>query len=318
MRSKTKAISAPPIKQNNAMQRLVRDMKKYPSLYLMVVPVIIYYLIFSYAPMTGLVIAFKDYLPSKGIFGSEWVGFEHFISFFNDIYFFRVLKNTLVISLGSIIFGFPAPIILALLLNEVRNKYFGKTVQTISYMPHFISLVVVCGMIKQFTLDTGVITQLLLKIGIDTGTMLSKPQYFVPVYIISDIWQNVGWDAIIYMAALSSIDQQLYEAAEIDGANKFKQLLHVTIPGLLPTIIMLLILRVGSIMSLGFEKIILLYNELTFEVADTISSYVYRKGLQEFNFSYASAVGMFNSVINFILIITVNQISKKVTETSMW
>lgn len=317
MKSKTEknAVTA---KKKNGMQRLVRDIKKYPSLYLMIVPVIVYYLIFHYAPMSGLIMAFKDYVPAKGIWGSDWVGFEHFIAFFNDIYFFRVLKNTLTISIGSIIFGFPAPIILALLLNEVRNRYFGKTVQTISYMPHFISLVVVCGLIKQFTLDTGVITQLLLKLGIDTGTMLTQPKYFVPIYIISDIWQNVGWDAIIYMAALSSIDQQLYEAAQIDGANKFKQLLHVTFPGLLPTVMMLLILRVGSVMSVGMEKIILLYNELTFETADVISSYVYRKGLQEFNFSYASAVGMFNSIINFVLIIVVNQISKKTTETSMW
>lgn len=295
-----------------------KDFKLNKGLYLLFLPVLVYYLVFHYTPMYGLTMAFKDFQPTKGISGSEWVGFKHFIDFFQSFYFWRVLKNTLVISLTNLIFGFPAPIILALLINEIRNKYFKSAVQSISYMPHFISLVVVCGMIKDFTSDAGVISYIVSLFGGQATTLLNEAKNFVPVYVASDIWQTVGWGTIIYLAALTGIDQELYEAAQVDGAGKWKQTLHITIPGIMPTIIIMLVLRMGSMLSVGFEKIILLYNPAIYSTADVISSFVYRKGLQEFAFSYSAAVGLFNSVINFILLITANKLSKKFSESSLW
>ena len=286
--AKNAAVGLKP-KSKNIFVNLARDIKKEPEMYIMILPVLIYFILFHYKPMYGVLMAFQNFSPRLGITGSEWVGFDHFVNFFNDVYFFRVLKNTLIISFSSLIFGFPMPIIFALLLNEVRNKYFGKAVQTISYMPHFISLVVICGMIKTFTADNGLITQLLLKVGIDTGTMLADSKLFVPIYIISQIWQGTGWDAIIYLAAISGIDQELYEAAEIDGAGKWKQLFNITIPSIVPTIVIFLIMRVGSIMCVGSEKILLRYNPGIYETSDVISTYVFRKGLLEFSWSYSTA-----------------------------
>jgi putative aldouronate transport system permease protein len=300
------------------MQRLKRDLVKNKGLYLLVLPVLAFYLIFHYKPMYGAMIAFKNYSPAKGVLGSPWVGLKHFQSFFGSHYFLRILKNTVTISLTNLAFGFPAPIILALLINELRVKWYSKLVQTLTYLPHFISLVVICGMIKDFTLDTGLINYIIEFFGGKPQTLLSVPSYFVPIYVISDIWQGVGWGSIIYLAALMSIDQQLYEAAEIDGAGKWKQTLHVTLPGILPTIAVMFILRVGNILNVGFEKIILLYNPVIYDTADVISTFVYRKGLLEFNWSYSSAVGLFNSVINFTLLITTNWLSKKFNETSLW
>lgn len=294
------------------------ELRKNWMIYLMFVPIALYYLLFCYKPMYGALIAFQNYSPSKGILGSQWVGFRHFIDFFNNYYFWRILKNTLVISASSIIFGFPAPILLALLINEIRSNAFKRTVQTISYIPHFISLVVICGMIKSFTSDNGMITDLFVLFGGRRVSLLSKAEAFVPIYVISDIWQGLGWGSIIYLAAMTGINQELYEAATIDGANRWKQTLHVTIPGIAPTIIIMLILRLGSVLNVGYEKIILLYNELTRETADVISSFVYRKGLQEMNWSYSTAVGLFNSVVNFGFIIVTNAISRRVSGTSLW
>jgi len=304
--------------EGNFITKTFADIKKYPDIYLMILPVIIFYIMFSYRPMYGILMAFQDFVPLKGIWGSDWIGFENFRIFFNDIYLFRILRNTVVISVASLVITFPAPILFALLLNELRSKHFVRCVQTISYMPHFISMVVICSMIKQFTRDDGVVTQLLLLFGIDTGTMLAKPNLFVPVYVLSDVWQQTGWNAIIYMAALAGVDQELYEAARVDGAGRMKQTLHITLPSIMPTIIILLILRLGSVLSVGFEKIILLYNPGIYETSDVISSYVYRKGLQEFNYSYSTAVGLFNSVVNFVLLIASNSISKRVTEYGLW
>lgn len=299
--------------------RFCKDMKVNWKLYLVFMPVVVYYVIFHYLPMYGAVIAFKDFSPMDGILGSNWVGFKHFIDFFTSSDFKRIFFNTLNISLQSLVFGFPAPIVLALMINEVGNAKWKKIVQTVTYMPHFISLVVVCGIIRSFVSDTGVITMTLNSLGLmENIDMLGDKNLFVPIYIISDIWQGVGWGSIIYLAALTGINQELYEAASIDGAGRWRQLFAVTIPGILPTVVIMLILRIGNIMSLGFEKIILLYNPLTFETADVISSYVYRRGLMDFNFSYSSAVGLFNSVINFILIMTANTISKKANDTSLW
>ena len=299
-------------------ERVVKDFKLNRSLYIMILPIIIYYILFQYKPMYGIIIAFKNFNPSDGILGSPWVGLKYFKEFISGIYFTRTLRNTIVINIANLIFGFPAPILLALLINELKNKLFSKTVQTISYLPHFISLVVVCGMIIDFTRDTGVIGDITALFGGERTTMLTQPQFFLPVYVVSDIWQSVGWGSIIYLAALAGIDQELYEAAVVDGANRWKQTIHITIPSILPTIITLLILRIGNMLNLGFEKIILLYNPAIYETSDVISSYVYRKGLQEFNFSFSSAVGLFNSIINFILLMTANKISKKFNDLSLW
>lgn len=287
-------------------------------LYLMMLPVVAYYLIFHYTPMYGAVIAFKDYTPIKGILGSDWVGLKHFIDFFDSYYFWRILKNTLLISLYSLLFEFPMPILLALLINEVRQRRFKRVVQTITYMPYFISLVVICGIITDFTNADGLINRLFMWLGYDGQAMLQKPELFRPIYILSEIWQRIGWESIIYIAALTSIDQEQYEAARIDGANRLKQMFYITLPGILPTITIMLILRMGNLLNVGFEKIILLYNPVTYETADVISSFVYRKGLLEFGWSYSSAVGLFNSVINLILLVTANYISRRVSNNSLW
>ncbi len=298
--------------------RLMRDVKKNYGIYILLMPAIIYYLLFCYKPMYGAIIAFKNFTPAKGILGSSWVGFKYFKEFFDSYYFGRLLRNTLTISFTSLIMGFPAPIIFALLLNEIRSNKFKRVVQTITYLPHFISLVVVCGLIVQFTSDKGFIVQILSWFGFKPVSLLSKPQYFVPIYVLSGIWQEIGWNSIIYLSALTTIDPNLYEAAIIDGANRWRHTLHVTLPGIIPTIIILLILRMGRIMSVGYEKIILLYNEGIYETADVISTFVYRKGLVQFQWSYSAAVGLFNSVINFIMVTTVNYISRKTSETSLW
>lgn len=298
--------------------RIKKDIIQNKELYILAIPIVLFYLLFHYKPMYGAIIAFKSFTPARGIMGSPWVGFKHFEDFFSSVYFGRVLKNTLTISISQLIFGFPAPIILALMINELRSKAFSRTVQTITYMPHFISLVVICGMIKQFTSDSGFITLLLSYVGFKKQTMLNNPSLFVPIYVISGIWQNIGWGSIIYLAALTSIDQELYDAAKIDGAGRWKQTLYVTIPGLLPTIIILFILRTGSILSVGSEKIILLYNPAIYETSDVISSYVYRQGLLNSDWSYSTAVGLFNSVVNFVLVVFVNRISRKTSEISLW
>ena len=286
--------------------------------YLMFLPVLVYFVIFAYGPMYGALMAFQDYTPSLGFLGSPWVGLKHFQRFFQDYYFKRILWNTFYISITSLIFTFPAPIVLALLLNELRNKRFKSVMQTASYLPHFISLVVVCGMIKKFTLDTGVINDIVAFLGGTRKSFLNDPNCFVPVYVISDIWQEVGWNSIIYMAALAGIDQELYEAAMIDGAGRWKQTVHVTLPCIMPTIIILLILRMGMLLSVGYEKIILLYNPVTRKTADVISTYVYRVGLEDKSWSFSAAVGLFNSAINLVFLLVTNSLSKKFSDTALW
>lgn len=300
-------------------RRILVDIKRDPSLYLILLPVLAFYLLFCYKPMYGALIAFFDYIPGLPMFDSEFVGFRNFTNFFTNRNFVRVIKNTLTISLATILFGFPAPIILALLLNELRNKLYSRVVQTVSYMPHFISLVVVCGMIRTFTGSTGVISRFMVSIGAaEPSAMLSQSKFFVPIYVISDIWQHVGYGSIIYLAALTNIDQELYEAAKIDGANKWNQMIFVTLPGITPTIMTMLLLRLGRVMNVGFEKIILLYNAQVYEVSDVISSFVYRVGLQQFDFSFSTAVGLWNSVINFAVLVIANQLSKRLTDNGLW
>jgi len=297
---------------------ILLDIKRNKYIYIMLLVVVAWYVIFCYVPMYGAIIAFKDYSIGRGIFNSPWVGFKHFVSFFSDINFMRVVRNTFLINIYDILWGFPAPIIMALLLNEVRNQYFKKTIQTLSYLPYFISMVVVCGIIVDFTSTNGIINQLLSNFGFEKVNLLSKSEFFRTVYISSGIWQNVGWGSIIYLAALTNISPELYESAVIDGAGRWKQLIHITLPGIASTIIVLLILRMGSIMSVGFEKIILLYNPLTYETADVIASYVYRKGLLNADYSYSTAIGLMNSVINFLFLVVSNWLSRRYTESSLW
>ena len=294
------------------------DIRRNWSLYLMIVPGILFYLIFMYGPLYGALIAFKDYSPGLGFLESPWVGLKHFKDFFASSECFRLIYNTLKINLAALCFGFPAPIVLAILINEMGNGKFKRFTQTVSYMPHFISLVVICSLIREFTLDTGVINYILGFFGFSPTSLLNFPQYFTTVYVASGIWQEIGWGSIIYLAALSGLDPALYEAATIDGANRFDQMLHVTLPGILPTIIIMLILKLGQVLSVGYEKIILLYNDNTMSVADVISTYVYAKGLLDLDWSFSSAVGLFNSIINFLFLNAANFISKKTGEYSLW
>lgn len=302
----------------NFKKKLRADWVRNRSLYALVIPVVAFYILFNYKPIYGAIIAFQDYTPRLGISGSEWVGFDNFKRFFSDIYFGRLMKNTLLLSFYDIIFGFPAPIILALLLNEIHNRFFKNVTQTITYLPHFISMIVVCGMLTDFSLSTGLFNDIIAFFGGERHPLLQDPSLYRTIYILSGIWQQVGWGTIIYLSALAGVDSQLYEAAQIDGANKWKQTLHVTLPGIAPTIITMFILKIGKLMSMGYEKTILLYNPSTYETADIISSYVYRIGLLDQDWSYSTAIGLFNSVINFILLILANKLSKKFSQTSLW
>lgn len=308
-------------KIGNKFKALGKDLKKYRGLYVLIIPVVAWYIIFQYKPLYGMLIAFKDFTPMKGIWASPWTdhfGFGHFIDFFQSFYFKRLIKNTLTISLSSIIFGFPAPIILALLLNEIKSSKFKRITQTITYLPHFISIVVVCELVKLFVSETGFITQFLSAFGVPQQSLLTNGKYFVPIYVISGIWSGIGWGTIVYLAALSGVDQELYEAAQIDGAGRWKQTLHVTLPGIANTVIIMLLMRMGSVMSVGYEKIMLLYNSGIYDTADVISTYVYRKGLLDYQWSYSAAVGLFNNLINFMILFFFNRVSKKYSEVSLW
>jgi len=314
-----KIVASKKMNDNNQLwYKIKKDFIRNRTVYLLFLPVLAYYIIFNYIPLFGLTLAFKDYTPSKGIFNSPWIGFDNFRRFFNSIYFGRTVRNTITISLMEIIFGFPAPIIFALLLNEIQNKYFKRIIQTITYLPHFISTMVICGMILDFCLKDGLINDIIVLLGGERINLLMEAKYFRPIYVASGIWQNVGWGSIVYLSALTSIDTEQYEAAYIDGANRFQQVIHITLPGILPTIIVLFIMKIGGLMSVGFEKIFLLYNPTTYEVADVISTFIYRKGLVDFDYSFSTAVGLFNSVINITLVYFANALSKRVNEYSLW
>lgn len=300
------------------LKALKRDMQLHFWKYVLIIPILVYLALFCYKPMYGLVIAFKNYKPARGIWGSKWVGFTWFETFFKDPYFFRLLRNTFRLSAYSILFGFPAPIILALLLNEVGNSKFKRTVQTITYMPYFISLVVACSIIKIYCQSDGLFSQIGQMFGAEAQNLLIDPAKFTPIYVISGIWQNIGWNSIIYLAALSGIDQEQYEAARIDGANRFQQVLHITIPGILPTIMILFIMRMGSILNVGYEKVLLLYTDATFETADVFSTYTYRMGIQSQKYSLSTAVGLFNTMVNIVFLLFTNWLSTKTTESSLF
>ena len=297
---------------------VVKDFSRNKYAYLMVLPVIVFYIVFHYVPMYGATIAFRDFSPARGILGSPWVGFTHFIEFFQGDYFWRLLRNGIMLNVYELIFGFPAPIILALLINELKNKFYKKLTQTVVFMPHFISVVVVAGLIREFTAVDGVANHIVEFFGGERTPMLQRAGLFRSIFVSSLVWQSMGWGSIIYLAALSGIDPQLHEAATIDGCSRLKRIWYINIPGIMPTIIILLILRMGSMVNVGFERILLLYNPITFETADVIASFVFRRGLLEFDWSFSSAVGLFNSAVNFSLLVMANWLSRRVNDTSLW
>lgn len=299
-------------------ERVVKDFRRNWPLYLMLLPILIYYLVFKFGPLFGVSIAFMDYKPARGFWGSNFVGLKHFKNFFTDYYFLRLLKNTVRISVVDLL-TFPAPIILALLINEVKHKAYSRVVQTVTYLPHFISTVVVCGIILKLTSSSGGITMILGRVfGFRQEAMLNQVNNFLPIYIISEVWQSVGWNSIIYLSALAGIDQELYDAARVDGAGRFKQVIYITIPCLIPTIMILLILKMGKIFNVGYEKIMLLYNPLTYEKADVINTFVYRKGLIDAQYSYSAAVGLFNCIVSYTLVTITNKLSKKANGNGLW
>jgi len=292
---------------------------KHRQIYIMLIPIAVYYAVFCYAPMFGNIIAFQDFSFTKGFLGSKFVGVKHFIAFLNNYKFWSLVRNTLMINIYNLLFRFPAPIILALLLNEVKNQKFKRTVQTVTYLPHFISMVVVAGIILDFVATDGLLNEIRRLLGAKEAiSFMTEPAYFYAIYTISGIWQEIGWDSIIYIAALSSINQELYEAAAIDGANRWRRVWHITLPGIMPTIIILFIMKIGQMLSVGYEKVLLLYNPTIYETADVISTYVYRRGILEMDYSYSAAVGLFNSVINFALLISVNAFCKRMTGNVLW
>ncbi len=298
-----------------------RSFRKYWQLYLLLIPVIAYFLIFKYTPMVGVQIAFRNYKFSKGIWNSKWIGLEHFERFFSSSQSLDIILNTFVLSLLSLLFCFPLPIILALIINELRSRHAKKVLETITYAPHFISTIVVVGMLTAMcSPSTGIIHHLLVSAGILKGGeyLMASSQYFRLMYIVSDIWKDCGWNAIIFISALAAIDPTLYEAATVDGASRFKQLIHVTFPGILPTVIIMLILESGKVLNVGFEKAYAMQTDLNLSVSEVISTYTYKIGLERFEYDYATAIGLFNSVVSFTLLIIINSLSKRVSQTSLW
>ena len=298
--------------------RLKKDFIRYRYIYLMLLPVVIYYAVFCYGPMSKIVIAFQNFKPALGISGSKWVGMKYFIDFFTGPYAWRLIRNTLLLNILQIILAFPVPIILALLINEIQCRPYKKLVQTVSYMPHFISLVVMCSLLLTFSRSDGIFNDFLALFGVERSNLMANAKLFRPMYVLSGIWQEAGWGSIIYLATLSTIDPGLYEAATIDGASRFQRMLYISFPGLVPIIIVQLIMRVGNILTMGFEKVFLLYNPLTYDTADIISTYIYRQGLELTNYSYGTAVGLFNSAVNLLILALANRLSRKATGESLW
>ena len=296
-----------------------RKIKSNIPLYVLLFPSIILLIMFAYIPMFGLVIAFKDYSPANGIINSPWVGFKYFTQFFNSVQFGTTMMDTLKISIYSILVGFPLPILLALLCNQLRAGKFKKVFQVTTYLPHFISTMVMCGMIILFlSPNSGLIANIFKSLGWTMPNLLSKPDSFAGVYVWSDVWQHIGWDSIIYLAALSAIDPTYYEAATMDGASRMQKILNIDLPLLLPTAMILLILRAGSLLSIGFEKVLLLQNPLNLAGSEVISTYVYKVGMLNFQYSYSTAIGLFNTVVNLIILLSVNWFSKRYTKTGLF
>ncbi|GIO58128.1 ABC transporter permease [Paenibacillus cellulositrophicus] len=297
----------------------MRVFRKYWDLYLLILPVLVYVLVFHYYPMFGLQIAFKNFVAVKGIWGSPWTGLDHFQRFFDSYYFWRLIRNTLGISLYELAVGFPAPLLLALMIHEVRHRSFRKFVQTVTYAPHFLSMVVLVGMVLMFlSPQKGVVNHLITWFGGEPISFLTEPEWFKTVYVLSGVWQSAGWGSIIYLAALAGIDPGLHEAAIIDGASRLRRIWHINLPGIMPTVVILLILNLGSLMGVGFEKVYLMQNSLNKESSDVIATYVYQSGILGSQYSFSAAVGLFNSVVNFILLVIVNAAARRLNETSLW
>jgi len=299
---------------------VLQTLKRQKYLYLLFIPGAIHFIIFRYIPMFGIIIAFQDYDIFDGFLHSKWVGFKHFISFFTGPSFWQVIINTLLLNVYLIIWGFPVPIILSLLLNEVKHNKYKRFVQTVSYLPHFISAVVIVGIVSDFlSPSTGPIAHFLdIITGKENVIYMAEPNWFRSIYVVTDIWRSMGWGTIIYLAALSNVDPELYDAGLVDGANRFQRIIHITIPSIVPTIIVVLILRMGSILNVSFETVYLMQNPLNVKTSEVISTFVYKRGIERANYSFGAAVGLFNSLIGLILVTTVNKISNKITESSLW
>lgn len=298
---------------------MARVLRKHWQMYLLLAPVMVYFIVFHYVPMYGVQIAFKDFIATKGITGSPWVGMKHFERFYQSYYFWRLIRNTLGIGLYQLLVGFPVPILLALMINEIRGKWFKKTVQTVTYAPHFLSTVVMVGILVIFlSPDTGMINHLIRAFGGEPISFLTEPGWFKSLYVVSGVWQQMGWSSIIYLAALSGVDPQLHEAARVDGASRLQRIWHVNLPCIMPTIVILLILNTGSILSVGFEKVFLMQNDMNLESSDVFATYVYRSGLLGAQYSFSAAVGLFSNIVNFILLVSVNFIARKAGNTSLW
>jgi len=293
-------------------------MSKYEFYIMLAIPMI-WYVVFKYVPMYGIQIAFKDFSASRGIMASPWAGLKHFERFFESSYFWELLLNTVSLSLYSLLIGFPIPILLALLIYEIQSKWMKKWVQNVTYIPHFLSLVVIVGMLNVFLDEkTGKVNQLLALVGVDPIAFMRKAEWFQTVFVSSDVWQHMGWGSIIYLAALSGIDPTQYEAAKMDGATRLQRVLHISLPGLLPTIVIMFILQVGHLMDIGFEKVLLMQNPVNASKGEILATFVYKNGIQQGQFSYTAAAGLFNSMIDFILLIIVNTWARKKTESSLW
>jgi len=300
-------------------KNIIRHIKNYYQLYILVLPAVIIIFLFNYIPMYGVQIAFREFDPTKGFAGGEFAGLKYFIKFIKSFQFTDLIKNTFLLSFYSIIAGFPVPIILALIINQIKNSKVKKFIQTVSYMPHFISVIVLVGMLSIFlSPSSGIIGHIYRSLGLEAVNFMGATKYFRFIYVFSDIWQHSGWNSIIYIAALSAIDPNLYEAAEVDGASRWQKLVMIDIPSLIPTIVILLILNSGNILNIGFEKIYLMQNSMNLPVSEVISTYVYKIGIMSNQISYSSAIGLFNTLINFIFLITVNFISKKISDISLW
>jgi putative aldouronate transport system permease protein len=313
------AVRPPVLERGHRSRGLGRSVRRHWQLYLLVVVPLAYFLVFKYVPMVNAVIAFKSYNVVAGIWGSPWVGFEYFERFFSNPMFGTVVSNTFLLAVYALIASFPIPIILALALNEVRGRFFKRTVQMVTYAPYFISTVIVVSMvILILSPRIGLASDVTGFFGLPSKDYLADPDFFRHVYVWTEVWQTAGYSAVIYLAALAGVDPALYEAAKVDGANRLQKIWHVDLPSILPTVIVVLILSVGSIMAIGFEKVFLLQNPLNLSQSEVIATYVYKLGLQNADFSLATAVGLFNSVINLILLVTVNAVSKRVTGNGLW
>ena len=309
----------PALAQPTRVHRIVDHLKREWQIYAMLIPLIVWLLLFLYKPMYGLQIAFKDYSIFRGITASPWIGFEHFETLFNSEQFLRALRNTFIISFYTLVFGFPMPILLALMFNEVLNQWFKKSTQTIVYLPHFISSVIIAGIIiTAFSPSAGIVNTVLGWFGVDSIYFLTKPEWFRPIFIGTGIWQEAGFQSIVYLAAIAGVSPTLYESAVVDGASRWQMMWKITIPSILPTILIMLIIRIGNLLEVSFEMIILLYQPATYETADVVNTFIYRQGLQSGQYDFAAAAGLFNAVIAFILVIGANSISKRYSRTSLW